>query len=98
MNINEVKTVMSHKTGTQVTTLDFSRQKNEKDEPTEWLQTWDNDNRVRLVAHQDVIEKIKQDRNYSGLAVKYEEIPQDGERKPYRQFVLITPTSIEASF
>lgn len=98
MNISEIKTSIASKTGTVVTTLDFSRQKDDKGTPTEWLSSWDNDHRIRIVAHQEVIEKIKADKSFSGLATKYELVPQEGERLAYQQFVLITPVSIEASF
>lgn len=102
MNIQQVKEHISQKAGFTLVSLSLSRQMAEESTPdnpvpTEWLTHWDNENRVRVVMHQDVMEKIKSDLTFNSLAVKPMEIVEKEGVKPYKKFVVITP-NIEVTF
>lgn len=107
MNMQELKQAISAKAGIPVTTFTFIRQfaqgedgNSDQTKPTEWVSHWDNDNRVRVTMHQDVMNTIKSNPAVA-LAFKYEEIPANGTpglvgyRAAYRRFVVITPANVE---
>lgn len=90
MNIQEIKAK------TEQTTLAFQRQLTEDNQQTQWLSHWDNDKRIRVSAHEDVITKIKADNNCKDLALKMEVVqPADASKPTYTRFVIITPKNIE---
>lgn len=65
--------------------------------PTPWLSHWDNDKRIRVTAHQDVIEKLKENPSRKDLAIKVQNVEEHGEVKSYVRYVLILPNNIEYS-
>ncbi len=96
MNINDIKTTISNKVNSPVVKLDFSRQLDENDNPTEWLSYWSKEPRFRVLVHENVVAAIKE--GSDKLALKQEvRTPANGE-DDYIQFVIITPKDIEASF
>lgn len=113
MNIQQIKQKMATILAFQVLSLDMSRQTEDapdgtidpvtqkpKQLPTEWYQHWDNDNRVRVVMHEDIFKALKADPTMEGLALKTMETvtPKDATKPSYRRIVVIKPTTIEASF
>lgn len=100
MNIQAIKAAISTKSGVTISSLMMVRQMDQQDntKQTEWLSHWDNDNRIRVTMHQEVFNKIKENPEMTGLAVKYEEVPETTERKAYKRFVVITPANVEATF
>lgn len=81
MTIKEIKKVIG------VKSLEFKYSFDEEGVQTEWLTTWDDEKRLRVVAHQDVIEAIKEDSQY--LNVKDKEIKVGKESgKQYTQYTL----------
>ncbi len=101
MNIDDLKVAISTNAGISITKLDLTRQFEDtaKTKPTEWLGYWDNDKRVRISVHQDVVATITKDRSFSGLSYKKEaKVSKSEENLPYMQYVIITPLNIEASF
>lgn len=55
MNLVEIKKALG------VETLPLTRVIDENKQPTEWLAHWNNDNRVRTVIHQDLLETIQEE-------------------------------------
>lgn len=109
MNINEIKAEIGQQNNTTIGTLMFVRQMKQKapdapetepDEPTEWLSHWDNDKRIRVTLHQDVLKTIQNGGGaaFGGLAMKKEVVPAKGDRAAYTRYVLITPNHVEAAF
>lgn len=100
MNIVDIKAAIAAKTGFPLPHLTMVRQmeQDKPEEKTEWLSHWDNDNRVRVVMHQDILESIKANPEMATLAFKYEEVPETTDRAAYKRFVVITPKNIEATF
>lgn len=62
--IAEVKDLLGYKN------LNFSRQLNDDKSPSEWLRAWDNDNRVAVCMHEDVMKAIKDNPDISSLGTK----------------------------
>lgn len=92
MNITQIKTAIGQPVLTMVRQLDENKQ------PTQWISHWDNTNRVRVTMHEEVFNKIKDDKDFGGLAVKpVQEMTPEG-KAPYKLFVVITPKNIEATF
>lgn len=98
MNIAQVKTAIAASAGITLPNLVMVRQLTEDKQPTEWVSHWDNDHRVRVSMHQNVMEQIKLNPEKPGLAFKKEIVAANGERAAYTRFVVITPTNIEATF
>ncbi len=65
---------------------------------TAWLSHWDNERRIRVSMHEDVLTRIKADVSKPGLALKKEIVPATAERAEYTRYVVITPLNIEATF
>lgn len=66
---------------------------------TPWLSHWDNNARIRVVLHQDVMATIKANPSVNTLALKDEEVkPADMSKQSYSRYVIITPNNIELSF
>lgn len=99
MNIQDIKSEVSTKTGAVITKLNMVRQKDQNtDQPQPWLSHWDNDSRVRVTMHEDVFNQIKANPLMEGLAYKTEKVDATPDRAEYIRFVVITPTSIEGVF
>ena len=103
MNIQEIKAAISAKVGTVIGTLSMVRQfdadpvDNTKKVITPWVSHWDNDQRVRITMHEDIMSALKADINKSDLAYKYE-LVKPADKQSYHRFVIITPKDIEATF
>lgn len=103
MNISEIKAAISAKVGTVIGTLSMVRQFDA--DPTDatkkvaspWVSHWDNDARIRITMHEDIMNQLKTNPAKSDLAIKYE-LVQPADKAPYHRFVVITPKDIEATF
>lgn len=95
MNIESIKQSIAKQSGIELPVLDLSRQFDVDDKPTEWLGYWDNTKRVRISVHQDVVGKIKADKSFDKLAVKYS--LEESPKGQFSQFTIITPRNIEES-
>lgn len=94
MTINEIKI----KTGQTTLMLVRQMEQEHPEVPTVWLSHWDNDNRIRVTMHDDVLKTIKANPERADLALKSEIVPATAERKEYKRFVVITPLNVEATF
>lgn len=103
MNIAEIKAKLGR------TSIDFSRGSKpnpvagQPPIPTVWLKNWDNEARISIVAHEDVIEACKA--GATNLILKTEQCKtrKPGETKetasgdPYVQYTICTASSIETT-
>lgn len=110
MNIQEIKSAISIKAAIVLTSMTLTQQLAEDNVTLQpWAQYWDNDARVRIVMHMDVLEQIMASpvnttggRSFNGLAYKYEVVPAKPATATvtavasYRRFVIITPANIIA--
>lgn len=120
MNIAEVKAVISNATGLFIGTIDLRGEElNDGTVDTTWQYMWIEsknpegaNKRVRIVFPEEVVDTIKGDMKFNGLAVKHEIVPahKAGEINPvtkkawtadlaaaYERFTVITP-KFTASF
>lgn len=96
MQLSEVKEQLD------ISQLEFVRSKDADGKPTPWLRHWDNTRRFAVVAHQDVIVKLKANpatpcalkSEYGVLPKNADGTPKEGA-KPYDNHILIVPTTIE---
>ena len=98
MNIQNIKQLISSKTGAFIPTLLMTQQKNEAKELQPWASYWDNDKRVRITMHMEVLASIVENPTQDGLAVKEQLEPAKGDRAAYTRFVVIKPTEVLATF
>lgn len=96
MNISEIKAKLN------VSSIDFVRGKIKDDKgvesPTEWLRSWDNANRIAIIAHQDVIKAAIG--GATNLIIKTEQkAPTEGQYAGimYTQHTICQATSIEVT-
>lgn len=81
-----------------IVSLDLSRTLDKEKKPTEWLRYWNNELRIAVVIHQDVVGKIKADPAINTLALKYEQKATkagDSVGIVYDSYIIISATSIE---
>lgn len=105
MNIQEIKAAISAKASFVLGTMSMVRQFNEATDaagvvtktPSEWVSHWDNDHRVRVTMHEEIMAALKANPTKSDLAFKYE-LVQPADKAAYHRFVVITPRDIEATF
>jgi hypothetical protein len=92
MNIQAIKSALG------LSALMLVRQINaETAEPTPWVSHWDNDRRVRVTMHEDVLNQIKQNPDRLDLAYKTQPVTSEG-KQPYTRYVVIIPANVEATF
>lgn len=95
----QLKADITAKSGFPVGTLQFVRQFAEDGvTPTEWVSHWDNTNRIRISMHQDVMETLRANPAFEGLAAKFETMPAKDDRESYDKFTIITPKHLEMAF
>lgn len=103
MTMQDIKSEVARLTGIpQTLPWMMIRQTDLQDQPNEWVTHWDNDNRIRVSMHQDVLGFLKTDSNTAELAYYKQDVPvgkhADGtERKPYVRFIVFRP-KVEATF
>lgn len=61
---------IKEKLGLQELALNTATDKDEN--PTDWMRAWDNDNRVAVSIHKELVEEIKADKNISSLGLQTE--------------------------
>lgn len=100
MTISEVKAFVGAKTNATIGTLSLVRQFDEVDgvkTASQWVSHWDNDHRIRVTMHEDIMNALKANPAKADLACKYE-LVQPSDKAAYHRFVVITPRDIEATF
>jgi hypothetical protein len=96
-------TITQIKQQLDIVSLDLVRGIDPKtNQPTQWLRYWDNNRRLAVVVHEDVVKAIKENSNLTTLAIKSsEEVPEATEKnpnpQPYYNHILINAKSIEFS-
>jgi hypothetical protein len=66
MNLSEIK----EKVG--VSTLELNTSTDADNNPTDWMRHWDNDNRVAVSIHKDLVSELKADREITTLGLQTE--------------------------
>lgn len=97
--------IVGIKQAVNIPELLFIRQMDETDPnnpvPSEWVSHWDDNKRVRVAMHNDVLNVIKNDPTVATLAVKkqvvvaHKSATSDEMVAEYTRFVVIIPANIE---
>ena len=91
-------TIAQIKAQLNIASLDLVRSTDENKKPTDWLRYWNNDSRMAVVVHNDVVAKIKADPKINTLALKHEQkTTKTGSATGtvYDSYIIISATSIE---
>ncbi len=89
MNITQIKEAVGFKT------LDLNTSKDANDQPTEWMRAWDNENRVAVSIHKDLVSEIKADANIASLGLQTE--TRTGEQGNYTAHRIVKYIPAETS-
>ena len=74
-----------------LTALELNTATDKDDNPTDWMRHWDNDNRVAVSIHKELVSILKADSNITSLGLQSEKRSgQKGEYMAYR-IVQFTP-------
>lgn len=99
MTTLEIKALINAKEGIVLPTLSFQRQFGEdKVTPQPWVSHWDNDHRIRITMHEDVMAILKANPMRGDLAVKDELVAATDTRAQYKRYIIIVPKNIEYTF
>jgi hypothetical protein len=102
MNIQEIKAIIGAENGFTFGSMPMTQQfdtvkdskGNETEVPNDWASYWNNDVRVRVTAHKDILAKLAAEPNFAALAVKKELLPATADRAAYTRYVIITPRDV----
>lgn len=81
MTIQEIKTQLS------IPSLQLNTAKDINDQPTQWMRHWDNENRVAVSIHKELLAEIKADKTISSLGLQKEE--RTGEKGSYMAYRIV---------
>lgn len=92
MNISQVKTKLG------VSILSFTQGKNEDGTPSPWVSSWDNESRVRIAMPNEVLDKLKADKDRSDLQLLYKDMVSTSSGEAYKLHIITTGEDIVAEF
>ena len=76
MNITELKSKLD------IATLELNTANDKEGNPTDWFRHWDNDNRIAVSIHKELVDEIKADTNLASLGLQTE--TRQGSKGPYK--------------
>lgn len=77
-----------------IVALELNTATDADNKPTDWMRHWDNDNRVAVSIHKELVEELRGDANISSLGLQTE--TREGEQGKYtaHRIVKYTPAEI----
>lgn len=81
MTITEIKSKLN------LTSLELNTAKDKDDNATEWMRHWDNDNRVAVSIHKELVAEIKADSNITSLGLQSE--TREGTKGSYTAYRIV---------
>jgi len=81
MNLAQVKSKL------EIPQLDLNTAKNLAGESTEWMRHWDNDRRIAVSIHKDLVAELKADKNIASLALQHE--IRKGDQGDYQSYRIV---------
>ena len=89
MTITEIKSKL------QITSLELNTATDANDNATEWMRHWDNDNRVAVSIHKELVSELQADANISSLALQTE--TRTGDKGDYTAHRVVKYTPAETT-
>jgi len=77
----------------EIPALELNTAKDKEDKPTDWMRHWDNDNRVAVSIHKELVAEIKANSNISSLGLQSED--REGTKGPYKAYRIVKYTPAE---
>lgn len=88
MKLQDIKTKLN------IPALELNTAKDINDQPTDWLRHWDNENRVAVSIHKDLVAELQADKTINSLGLQSEtRTGSKGDYVAYR-IVKFTPAEI----
>lgn len=88
MNLSEIKSKL------QIETLSLNTAMDKDNNPTEWMRHWDNENRIAVSMHKELVAEIKANHKINSLGLQSE--TRQGSKGPYTaiRVVKFTPAEV----
>lgn len=81
MNLSQIKSKLN------IPALELNTANDKDNKPTDWMRHWDNDNRVAVSIHKELVAEIKADSNISSLGLQSEE--REGSKGKYTAYRIV---------
>lgn len=81
MNLTQIKSKLN------ISALELNTANDKNDKPTDWMRHWDNDNRIAVSIHKELVAEIQKDSNMSSLGLQSEE--RDGSKGKYMAYRIV---------
>lgn len=81
------------KTKLEIPQLELNTAKNMAGENTEWMRHWDNEKRVAVSIHKDLVAELKTNPKINSLGLQHE--TRDGEQGSYESYRIVKYTEAE---
>ena len=89
MTLNEVKAKVG------VSQLELNTATDADNNPTDWMRHWDNDNRVAVSIHKDLVGELQADSNINSLGLQTE--TRKGDKGDYTAYRIVKYAPAEAT-
>jgi len=89
MTLNEVKAKVG------VSQLELNTDTDADNNPTDWMRRWDNDNRVAVSIHKDLVGELQADSNINSLGLQTE--TRKGDKGDYTAYRIVKYSPAEAT-
>jgi len=89
MTLNEVKAKVG------VSQLELNTATDADNNPTDWMRHWDNDNRVAVSIHKDLVGELQADSNINSLGLQTE--TRKGDKGDYTAYRIVKYSPAEAT-
>tara|TARA_R110000796_G_scaffold238334_1_gene358663 strand:- start:588 stop:860 length:273 start_codon:yes stop_codon:yes gene_type:complete len=89
MNITELKSKLD------IATLELNTANDKDGNPTDWFRHWDNDNRIAVSIHKELVDEIKADTNIATLGLQSE--TREGSKGSYKAYRIVKYKASEAT-
>lgn len=88
MNLSEIKSKL------QIETLSLNTAMDKDNNPTEWMRHWDDENRIAISVHKELVSELQADPEINTLGLQTE--TRQGSKGPYTaiRIVKFTPAEV----
>ena len=71
----------------QLSTLELNTANDKDNKPTDWMRHWDNENRIAVSIHKELVEALKKDKTITSLGLQSE--IREGSKGKYKSFRIV---------
>ena len=77
----------------KISVLELNTATDSDDKPTDWMRHWDNENRVAVSIHKELVGELKADKNINSLGLQSEK--RTGDKGDYMAYRIVRFTPAE---